>query len=69
MTSQMRLEVLGVEVVNAVFMKFSFFRISSNFRLKNSNGLFARDACLVKCLLIFLVFKLSFARTSPHKIK
>jgi hypothetical protein len=60
MRSQLGLEV---DVLADVFIKFTFFRISSNFRSKNSSDLFAREAYLVKCLRRFLAFKISFART------
>jgi hypothetical protein len=46
-----------VEVVTNVFIKFSCFRIFSNFHLKNSSGILARDVCLVTCLQIFLANK------------
>jgi hypothetical protein len=55
-----------VEVVIVVLIKFSCFRICINFCSQNSRGLFETDAYLVKCLCRFLVFKLSFARTSKH---
>lgn len=40
------------------------FRISKNFRSKNSSVLFVGDASFVQCMWRFLAFKLQFVRTT-----